>query len=98
MDCVEAEIDVVDGLHAGKSQGGWSHVVRCRSIYRVQGKDNDETRSHRRPGALLWVELSRNWSIFHERPYHWTPKEVSGLLFMQTDCCAPWRYTDVIPL
>ena len=30
-------MEVVDGMHAGQSQGGWSHVCRCRSISRVRG-------------------------------------------------------------
>ena len=28
---------VVNGMHASLGQGGWSHVERCRSIYRVRG-------------------------------------------------------------
>ena len=34
---VEAEMEVVDGMHAGQSQGGWSHVGRCRGTSRVPG-------------------------------------------------------------
>ena len=34
---VGAGMEVVDGMHAGRSQGCWSHVVRCRSTSRVRG-------------------------------------------------------------
>ena len=30
-----AGMEVVDGMHVGQSQGGWSHVGRCRSTSRV---------------------------------------------------------------
>ena len=30
-------LEVVDGMHAGQSQGGWSHVGRCRIVSRVRG-------------------------------------------------------------
>ena len=29
----EAGMEVVDGMYAGQSQGGWSYVGRYRSIY-----------------------------------------------------------------
>ena len=32
------------------------------------GEYTDYTRSHRHPGAQFWVGLSRNWSVFLERP------------------------------
>ena len=32
-----AGMEVVDGMHAGQSQMGWSHFGRCRSISRVRG-------------------------------------------------------------
>ena len=32
-----AGMAVVDGMHAGQSQGGWSRVWRCRSTFRVRG-------------------------------------------------------------
>ena len=32
-----AGIEVVDGMHAGKSHRDWSHEGRCRSISRVRG-------------------------------------------------------------
>ena len=31
----EVGMEVVDGMHAGQSHGGWSHVGRCRSISRL---------------------------------------------------------------
>ena len=34
---VEAAVDVVDGMYAGQSQGGWSHFGRCRRVSRVRG-------------------------------------------------------------
>ena len=83
-------MEVVDGMHSWQSQGGWSHVGRCRSTCRVRGEDTDDTRSHRRPGAQLWVGLSRNWSFFLERPYHGTPQEGSDSLSMQPVGCTPW--------
>ena len=30
-------MEVVDGMHTGRRQGGWSHVGRDRSTSRVQG-------------------------------------------------------------
>ena len=30
-------MEVVNGIHARQSQRSWSHVVRCRSIFRVRG-------------------------------------------------------------
>ena len=36
---------VVDGMHAGQSQGGWSHVGRCWSTSRVEG-DTPMTNDH----------------------------------------------------
>ena len=44
---VAAGMEVVNGAHAGHSQGGWSHVGRYRSISRVRGEDTDEAQSHR---------------------------------------------------
>ena len=32
-----AGMEVVDGMHVRQSQGGWSHVRRCRSISRMRG-------------------------------------------------------------
>ena len=34
---VVAGLEVVDGIHVGQSQGGWSHVARCRSTSPVRG-------------------------------------------------------------
>ena len=34
---VGAGLEVEDGMHAERRQGGWSHVGRCRSISRVRG-------------------------------------------------------------
>ena len=31
-----AGMEVVDGMHAVKGHGGWSHVARCQSIFRVR--------------------------------------------------------------
>ena len=33
---VGSGMEVVDGMHAGQSQVGWSHVKRCWSTSRVQ--------------------------------------------------------------
>ena len=63
-----AGMQVVDGMHAGQSQVGWSHDGRCCSTSRVLGEVTDDTRSHRCPGAQLWLGSSRNWSVFMERP------------------------------
>ena len=53
--CTRVVMAMVDrvgvGMHAGQSQGG-SHVWRCRSTSRVRF---DDARSHRHPGAQLWV-------------------------------------------
>ena len=61
-------MEVVDGSHAGQSQGGWLQVGRCRSTSPVRDEDTGDTRSHRLPGAQLWVGPSRNCSVFLERP------------------------------
>ena len=37
MGWVKIWIEVVDGIHAGQSQGGWSHVKSCRSTSRLRG-------------------------------------------------------------
>ena len=39
-------MEVVDGMHVEQSQGGWSHVGRCRSTSRVRGE-------HRQPGVQI---------------------------------------------
>ena len=44
---------VVDGIHAGQSKVGWSHVGRCWSTCRERGVDTDDIRSHRPPSAQL---------------------------------------------
>ena len=56
----EGRDGVVDGMHAGQGQGGWSHIGRCRSTSSERGKDTGNTRSHRRPNAQLYVGSSRN--------------------------------------
>ena len=58
---------LVDYVHAGQSEGGWSNVGRCRSTSRVRGEDTDDTQSHRRPRAPLLVRSSRNLSLFLKR-------------------------------
>ena len=63
-----AGIEMVDSMYAGQSQGGWSHVGTCQSTSRVRREDTDDTRSHHRPGAQLWVGSSRNRLVFLERP------------------------------
>ena len=37
-------IEVVDSMHDGQSQEGWSHVGRFRSASRMRGGDTDDTR------------------------------------------------------
>ena len=61
----------------GQSQGG---LVTCLSTCRVRDEDTDDARSHRHPGAQLWVWLSRNWSV--GLPGKALPQEGSGLLCM----------------
>ena len=55
---VRADIEVVDGKHDGQSQVSMSHVGRRRSIleYDVVA---DDTRSHHRQCAQLWVWIAR---------------------------------------
>ena len=36
--------EVVTGMQAGQSQGGLSHVGKCRSTSRVRGEYTDDTR------------------------------------------------------
>ena len=57
---------VVDLRHARQSEDGLSHVGCCQSTSRVQCEDTDDSRSHRLPGAKLWIGLNRNWSVFWE--------------------------------
>ena len=64
---LRAGMEVVDGKHAGQSQGGWLHVGTCQSAPIVRGEDTDDTRSHSRPRMQLWVGSSWNWSVFLER-------------------------------
>ena len=59
---VGAGMEVMDGMHAGQSQGGF----RCS--LRVRGEDNDNTRSHRHLGAQLWVGSCQNRSVSLEDP------------------------------
>ena len=63
-------IEVVDGMHAGRRQGAWSPVGRCRSISKLQGEDTGDTRSQGLPGAQLWLGSSRNWSFFLDTGCH----------------------------
>ena len=42
----------------------WLHIWRRLSISRVRCEDTDDTRSHPRPIAHLWLGTSRNWSFF----------------------------------
>ena len=58
---------LVDYVHAGQSEGGWSHVGRCRSASRVRGEDTDDSQSDRHPRAPLWVRSIRNLSLFLKR-------------------------------
>ena len=47
--------------------GGW---VACREMpedFLSAGLYIYNSRSHRHPGALLWVWSSRNWSVFQGR-------------------------------
>ena len=53
MGLVGVETEVVLGKHVGQSQGGWSHIKRCRS--RLQGEEADDTQSHHLPAAQLCV-------------------------------------------
>ena len=58
-----------DGWHAcGAKPAGSSHIGICPSASQMRVEDTYETRSHGRPGALLWIDSSRNWSVFLERP------------------------------
>ena len=61
---VGAGMEVVDGIHAGQSQGGWSHVGRCWSVSRVRGDDTLITSPFR---CAARVGLSRYWSVLLER-------------------------------
>ena len=81
----------MDGMHVRQSQGGGRMSGDA-------GAYTDDTRSHRRPVAQLWFELSRNWSVFLGRPYHGRPRESSGSLSTlhgapRTHCCSN-RYDD----
>ena len=87
-------MEVVDGMHAGQSQVGWSHVRRCCITSLVRGEDTFDTRSHHLPGAQIWVELSRNWSVFLVVPEHRAPRVGSDLLSMQPVGYTQWCYTD----
>ena len=67
------------GLHGGMDGGGgwyacgrkpWG-LVACREMpahFLITKSYQDDTRSHRRLGAKLWIGLSLNWSVFLERP------------------------------
>ena len=62
-----AGMEVVDGMHVGQNQG----LSTCQEIRKHLPNARfctGDTRSHCRPDAQLWVGLSRNWSVFLERP------------------------------
>ena len=57
-------MEMVDRKHAGQSQGGWSHVGRCRGTSRVRG-DTLMTPDHTTVQVCsYWVGSSRDWSVF----------------------------------
>ena len=87
-------MEVVDGKHVGRSQGGLRHVGRCLSTSRVRGEDTDDTQSHRLPGAQLWVWSSLNWSVILGRPEHRMSPEGSGSLSEKPVSRTPWCSTD----
>ena len=78
---VEAEIKVVDGMHVREKGLDACREMpeNCPSARRY----TDDTRSHRCPGAQLWLWSSRNWLVFQKRPLHGTLREGSGSLSMQ---------------
>ena len=65
---VGVQMKVVDGMHAGQSQEGWSYVWLCLSTLQVQSENTDDFWSHCLPGAQLMVGSSWNWSVFLGRP------------------------------
>ena len=50
-----AVMEMVIAKRSGQSQKG---LVPCQSTLQVRGEDTDDNRSHRLPGATLWVGLS----------------------------------------
>ena len=74
-------MEVVDGMQAGKRQGGWSHVGRCRSTSRVRGDtlmNSDHAVVKMRSSGRVEPEVM----VFLERLLHGTPREGSGSLSM----------------
>ena len=53
-------------MHAGQSQGVGRMSGDAVAHPECETK-TDDTRSHRRPGAQLWLGSKRNWSVFLER-------------------------------
>ena len=64
MGLVEAGMEVVDGIHAGQSQGFGHMSGDARALPGCEVI----LRSHHRPGAQLWVGSSQNWSVFLKNP------------------------------
>ena len=66
-------MEVVDGVHAGQSQG-----LGCMSeiLEHFPGarQHTDDTRSHRLPVAQLWVGSRRNWPVILRIPQHGAPR------------------------
>ena len=57
-------MEMVDGMHAGQSR--W--VDRMSEYFQNARWYTDDTRSHHRLRAQLWVGSTRNWLAFLERP------------------------------
>ena len=62
----------------------------------MRGEDSDDTRYRRLPDAQLWVESSRNCSVFLDRPKQGTPREGTGSLSIQPAGYTPWCSTDAV--
>ena len=86
------------GLGGGRNGGGAWHVcgitpvvlLTCREMSEHFQSASEDTRSHRLPGAQLWVWSSWNWSALLRRPLHAMPREGSGSLSMHPVRCTQW--------
>ena len=56
----------------------------------------DDTRSHRIPGAQLWIGSSRKWSVFGGSPYHVAQRK--GSLSMESVVSTLLCSTDALPV
>ena len=87
--CMGAGVDVMDGMHVGQSQGGWSHVGRCRSTSGVRdntpmtswapGEDSGSL-TMQPVGYILWCSTNA------QQTSHYVPNHTFVVLKITSYC------------